>query len=362
MRKPSVFVRPLSPEEGMRLRQMSRRAKHFSTRQRAQILLASEAGMGAAEIARALSTDEAHVRKVIKAFNEEGFASLRPRYRGGRPRKVDPPTAERVVEIALLPPQVSGVPITRWSLHRLLLHLVTAGVLQAGVLSPEGLRTLLHRSGASYQRTRTWKVSPDPNYQAKRDRIRSLYARAEAGTLRGAVVVCFDEFGPLSIRPQQGWCWASRRRTQRRRSDYNRRHGVRYLLGAYDVGADLLWGEMTERKDAGRILAFLQAIRARYPTHLRIYLVMDNLSTHWTAEIRRWARRNRVSLVPTPTYASYLNRIECHFFGIKEFCINNSDHPDHAALEKAIMDYIDYRNANRHDPRILQLVSRRKVA
>lgn len=362
MRKPSVFVRPLSPEEGMRLRRLSRRAKHFSTRQRAQILLASEAGMGAAQIARALRTEENHVRKVIKAFNEEGFSSLRPRYRGGRPRKVDPHTVARVVEIALLPPQVSGVPLTRWSLSRLLIHLVTAGVLGAGILSPEGLRTLLHRAGVTYQRTRTWKVSPDPHDQPKRDRIRSLYARAEAGTLRDAVVVCFDEFGPLSVRPTQGRAWARRRFPRRMRSDYNRRHGVRYLLGAYDVGADLLWGEMTERKGADRVLAFLRAIRARYPAHVRIYLVMDNLSTHWTPDIRRWARKSRVSLVPTPTYASYLNRIECHFFGIKEFCINNSDHPDHAALEKAIMAYIEYRNANRHDPRILQVVSRRKVA
>jgi len=32
---------------------------------------------------------------------------------------------------------------------------------------------------------------------------------------------------------------------------------------------------------------------------------MDNLSTHWTKDIRFWARRNRVTLVPTPTYASY---------------------------------------------------------
>ena len=43
MRKPSIFVRPLAPEEGMLLERMSRRAKHFSKRQRAQILLASDA-------------------------------------------------------------------------------------------------------------------------------------------------------------------------------------------------------------------------------------------------------------------------------------------------------------------------------
>lgn len=362
MRKPSVFVRPLAPEEGLLLKRMSRRAKHFSKRQRAQILLASEAGMGAPDIARALCTDESHVRRVIKDFNERGFPSLDPKYRGGRPRKVSAVAEAEVARIAVLPPQVSGVPLSRWSLRHLLLHLATAGVLGAGVLSTEGLRLLLRRADISYQMTRTWKVSPDPDYQAKRKRIRSLYRRAEEGKLKGARVVCFDEFGPCSIRPQQGSGWFRRSRPRRLRSDYNRRHGVRYLFGAYDVGADLLWGEMSKTKDAERVLEFLKAIRARYPRSVRIYLVMDNLSTHWTKDIRNWARQNRMTLVPTPTYASYLNRIECHFWGIKEFCINNSDHPDHAALAKAIMDYLDYRNANRDDARILEVVSRRKVA
>lgn len=318
--------------------------------------------MAPADIARALSTDESHVRKVIKAFNEEGFESLNPRYRGGRPRKVDPDTAAKVVQIALDPPQVSGVPITRWSLRRLLLHLITAGVLQGSALSPEGLRVLLRRAKVSYQRTRTWKVSTDPNYEVKAAKIRRLYRAAEAGTLNNAVVVCFDEFGPLSIRPHQGSSWARRKRSARLPADYNRRHGVRYLLGAYDVGADVLWGEMSKEKDGPRVLQFLTAIRARYSPHIRIYVVMDNLGTHWTPDIRRWARNNRVSLVATPTYASYWNRIECHFWALAEFVIRGSDYPDHPTLERAIMDHIDYRNVHRDDARLLKLVSRRKVA
>ena len=39
---------------------------------------------------------------------------------------------------------------------------------------------------------------------------------------------------------------------------------------------------------------------------------MDNLSTHWTVDIRRWAVNNNVDLIATPTYSSWLNRIECH--------------------------------------------------
>ncbi len=77
MRPASVFVRELAPFQGQRLKRISKRAKHSSTRQRAMILLASATLMSPAEIARMLFTDESHVRKVIHEFNGRGFESLR---------------------------------------------------------------------------------------------------------------------------------------------------------------------------------------------------------------------------------------------------------------------------------------------
>jgi predicted ArsR family transcriptional regulator len=90
MRPPEVFVRELSPEEGARLKSVSKRAMYQSKRQRAMILLASSTGMPAPQIAAVVRTDESHVRKVIHAFNDRGFASLDPDYRGGRPKKTTP--------------------------------------------------------------------------------------------------------------------------------------------------------------------------------------------------------------------------------------------------------------------------------
>ena len=46
----------------------------------------------------------------------------------------------------------------------------------------------------------------------------------------------------------------------------------------------------------------------------------------------------------TPTYASFLNRIECHFWAIGEFVVNNADYPDWNAVKKAMADHIHYRN------------------
>jgi hypothetical protein len=88
MRPPSVFVRPLLHEEAVRLKRLSRRAKHESTRQRASVLLASNVRMPVSQIAEMWHTDPSWVRKVIHDFNERGMDSLRPRYRGGRPRRI----------------------------------------------------------------------------------------------------------------------------------------------------------------------------------------------------------------------------------------------------------------------------------
>ena len=109
MRPPEVFVRELSPEEGARLKSISKRARYQSKRQRAMILLASASGMSAPQIARVVRTDESHVRKVIHAFNERGFASLDPDYRGGRPRKTTPEERDRIVSVARARPDTQGV-------------------------------------------------------------------------------------------------------------------------------------------------------------------------------------------------------------------------------------------------------------
>src|SRR5947209_10602894 len=200
MRPPEVFVRELSPEEGARLKQVSKRARYQSKRQRAMILLASSTGMSAPQIAAVVRTDESHVRKVIHAFNDRGFPSLDPDYRGGRPKKTTPAERDRIVSVARARPDTQGVALTRWSLPKLQGHLAGMGI----VLSEEALRQTLIGAGLSHQRTRSWKWSPDPDFQAKAERVLGLYrAKPEDG-----VVVCFDEMGPIGLIPHHGCGWA----------------------------------------------------------------------------------------------------------------------------------------------------------
>ena len=94
----------------------------------------------------------------------------------------------------------------------------------------------------------------------------------------------------------------------------------------------------------------------------RLYLVNDNLSLHWTPQIRAWAEAHNVELVATPTSASHLNRIECHFRPLRECVLNASDYASHAEVALAFRRYLRRRNADHHSSRIRLLESRSRVA
>jgi hypothetical protein len=101
--------------------------------------------------------------------------------------------------------------------------------------------------GSPSERTRSWKASPDPDYEAKAARCLALYRTPP----HDGVLISFDEMGPISLRPHQP-------------------------LLPLDAGDPRLGGRA-----------------------------------------QRGARAHA-------TYASYLNRIECHFFPIAESVVRNA--------------------------------------
>lgn len=157
--------------------------------------------------------------------------------------------------------------------------------------------------------------------------------------------MCFDEFGPLELRPIHGHTWTTQTRAHRLPATYTRLKGVRHLLAFFDVGKDKLWGYFTRRKRGPEVLQALKRMRRHYPITERIYLILDNFSPHKRSEVRLWARKNNVSLVWTPTNASWLNRIECQFTELKRFALDHSNYKEHSQMQIAIKKFLKYRNA-----------------
>lgn len=243
-RPPEVFVRSLAHGEAVTLKRKAKGAEHGSTRQRAAMLLASNVGNTVPQIAAMWLTDESHVRRVIHEFNERGLASLDPDYRGGRARRITDQRRREIVAVAGARPDSQGVALTRWSLPRLADHLTQTGIVE---ISPAHLGRVLAQAGLAFQRTRTWKASPDRDFAAKAARVLELCAAPPAD---GGAVIAFDQMGPISLRPMAGGGWAPHGRPERQRATLHRRHGVRYVTGAYDVHDDRLITRLRPRRRA----------------------------------------------------------------------------------------------------------------
>ena len=342
MSKP-LRVRRLTGEEGRSLQRIVRRGSGRTDNsivkwRRAMVVLASGGGNDVATIARLVCTSEDRVREMIRRFNELGMRSLDPQWAGGRPRLITTSDRKVIVETAKKLPSQFGQPFTRWSIRKLRDFLRSGDAPGRVVVSRERLRQILAEEDVTFQKTKTWKESNDPLKDEKLDRIEFLLEHERDRTF------AFDEFGPLTIKPEAGSCWAPKNDPQRLRANYNKPHGTRQFFGCYNIGRDELFGRIERRKGWRPTLRALQQIRRFLDDGQQIYVILDNLNHHKKTEIREWCAANAVELVFTPTYASWANPIEAHFGPLREFVLNNSDYPNHPALTLAIRKHLRWRN------------------
>lgn len=67
-------------------------------------------------------------------------------------------------------------------------------------------------------------------------------------------------------------------------------------------------------------------------------------------------------MVYVPTNASWLNRIECQFAGLRYFALDGTDHLTHEAQGSMIRRYLRWRNRHADDAHLIDVVNRAKVA
>jgi hypothetical protein len=96
-----VRVREIEDDEGRRLLRIIRRGtRSVVTWRRAQMVLLSAQGMPVAKIAEVTFASDDRVRDVIHNFNADGFESLYPKYKGGRPKTFTLPERREIKKIA----------------------------------------------------------------------------------------------------------------------------------------------------------------------------------------------------------------------------------------------------------------------
>lgn len=340
-----VWARRPTRSEASKLRRMKRQTTNAVNSRHARIILLSREKLPNRLIAERAGCTPQWVRKIIHRFNEAGLAGIEwyPAYCGKHEgnRKFTPDIVEQIAEIALAPPKTL-IGMNCWSLPKLRSYLIEQQVVAS--ISIGRLGHVLRERGIRLRRTKTWKESQDPDFWRKYRAVRRLYTKPP----KGGRVLCIDEFGPLNLQPRAGACVAGAgKRVQRHRATYHRRGGVRHMFGVYDLASDQLFGRFEEGKNGPTFLSFLRWVRRKYRHAGRLHIVLDNVAYHCTAKVLGWAKAHNVCFCYTPTNASWLNRIECHFTALRRFALDNSDFGSHAEQQEAIEDYLAWRNRQR---------------
>ena len=165
-----VFVRELTESESAQLSQILKKSMSAVLLRRAQVVAFSGQCMRAKKIGEHLHLHEEYVRELIRRFNEGSFDSLRPRKASGRPRELEPEAVAQILEVATSRPKDFGLPFTTWSLRKLADFLVARRIVAKTSANMVG--RILRENNVTFQRTKTWKESNDPQFASKKSASR----------------------------------------------------------------------------------------------------------------------------------------------------------------------------------------------
>ena len=169
MKRP-IFVRPLNDAERETLEAGLRSPDAFTLR-RCQILLASDRGENAYQIARSLGCNPQTARNAIHAFNEKGLPQAL-RQGSKRPHTVHrafqgPQQVEALRELLHHEPREYRKQTSLWTLDLAAEVSFEEGLTEERITA-ETVRATLARMGVRWERAKRWITSPDPEYARKK--------------------------------------------------------------------------------------------------------------------------------------------------------------------------------------------------
>ena len=206
-----------------------------------------------------------------------------------------------------------------------------------------------------------WLKSSDPEFKKKAKRICGLYISPPDG----AVVVCVDE-KPLQVLERVQETHTAADGSVRSEFEY-KRHGTQSLLAAFDIRTGRVFGAVVKKRNAKRLVSFMNALARRYPKG-DVYVVWDNLNTHYDGRDLRWTKFNeraggRFHFVYTPKHASWLNQVEIWFSILQRRILRYGDFETQAAQKDRVDGFIRHWNRfERHPFRWTWRSNGRKIA
>jgi transposase len=304
---------------------------------RARIVLWMAEGRRRKDVAELAAVSLPTVGRWVDRYTRNGLAGLDERPRGGPREQVPAWVRARILALTrATPPTETG--LSHWSSRQLAAYLKhTEGV----SVSWHYVTKLWRDNDLRPHRQGTFKLSKDPRFADKVADIVGLYLQPPGG----AVVLSIDEKTQIqALDRTQPLLPLDFGRTEQRTHDY-RRHGITNLFAALDVATGQVTAACHPDRTGDRFLAFLrQAVKPH--AGKEIHVVLDNLSTHTTPDVRAWLQRNpNVHFHFTPVGSSWLNQIEIWFGIITRQAIRRGTFTSVTALIARIRDYVEHWNA-----------------
>ncbi|WP_018639321.1 IS630 family transposase [Parafrankia elaeagni] len=305
----------------------------FDQVRRARILLdAADGRWGPAALGRRHSVHADTVRRLCARFAVDGEAALVDRPRSGRPRRYG---ADARLAVLAAVTETAPEAASQWS-HRLLAeHLApTVG------MSPAQIGRVLADLDLKPHRVRGWLNRPaDPDFTDRAAAVCDLYLHPPAD----GVVISVDEKTAIQARsrrhPTRPVCSGS---PEKREFEYVR-HDTVSLVAAMDVATGQVLGEIIPGKNnSANFTWFLTRLDEAIDPALRIYLVMDNGSSHTARATRAWlAAHPRFVVTYTPKHASWLNMVEIFFSTLTRQLLRRGDFTSRDDLAEKILHFIE---------------------
>lgn len=321
----------LSPEDRVRLNKLvADRNTPKKHAWRAEIVLLSADGVGTMEIMKRTGQSKPTVWRWQARFGEAGVDGLlRDKT---RPPGKKPLSAAVVQQVVTKTTTERPADATHWTAR---------AMAKAVGIAVSSVQKIWRTHGLKPHLVRTFKLSNDPNFEAKLVDIVGLYLNPPDR----ALVLSVDEKSQIQAldRTQPGLP-LKKGRAGTLTHDY-KRHGTTTLFAALNLLDGTVIGHCLDRHRHQEFIKFLRMIDAKTPPDLDLHLIADNYATHKHPDVVAWLERHpRFHMHFIPTSSSWLNLVERFFAEITRKRIRRGVFKSVVDLEVAIYQYLSEHN------------------